>query len=106
MPSTFPLGNQPRVMDGRIYSIDTRGNSVMVGGTFTRIRPAATGSAEIAQRGIFKFDVSTGTIDPTFRPTLNGNVEGIRYSPDGASVYVAGSFTTVNGVTRNRVVKL
>ena len=106
VPSTFPLANQPRVMDGRIYSIDTRGTSVVVGGTFTRIRPAPSGSTEISRAYIFKFDVSTGLIDNTFRPTLNGAVEGIRYSPDGQSLFVAGAFTTVNGVTRNRVVKL
>ena len=55
VPGPFPLANQPRVMDGRIYAIDTLGDTVIVGGTFTRIRPA-TGT-EIAQRGIFKFNV-------------------------------------------------
>ena len=104
VPGPFPLSNQPRVMDGRIYAIDTLGNSVIVGGTFTRVRNA-TGT-EITQRGIFKFNVSTGQIDMAFRPTLNGNVEGMKYSPDGQFIYAAGSFTTVNGVTRNRVVKL
>jgi hypothetical protein len=104
VPGTFPLANQPRVMDGRIYAIDTRGDTVIVGGTFTRIRPAS--GTEIAQRGIFKFNVGTGQIDMAFRPTLNGNVEGMKFSPDGQFVYAAGSFTTVNGVTRNRVVKL
>ncbi len=106
VPGTFPLANQPRVMDGRIYSIDTRGNSVVVGGTFTRIRPGASGSAEINQARLFKFDVSTGQIDLTFRPTINGEVEGVRYSPDGTSLFVAGSFTSINGTTRNRVAKL
>ncbi len=106
VPSTFPLASQPRVMDGRIYSIDTRGNSVVVGGTFTRLRPAPAGSAEISQAYLFKFDVSTGLIDNTFRPRLNGDVEGVRYSPDGRWLFVAGAFTTVNGVTRQRVVKL
>ncbi|MBA3286527.1 MAG: hypothetical protein H0U21_00695 [Acidimicrobiia bacterium] len=106
VPGTFPLANQPRVMDGRIYSLDTRGNSVVVGGTFTRIRPGASGSAEINQARLFKFDVSTGQIDLTFRPTINGEVEGVRYSPDGTSLFVAGSFTSINGTTRNRVAKL
>ena len=95
VPGPIPLANQPRVMDGRIYAIDTRGNSVIVGGTFTRIRNA-TGT-EITQRGIFKFNVSTGQIDKAFRPTLNGKFEGNEVFPDGQFIYAAGSFTTVNG---------
>ncbi len=41
VPSTFPLASQPRVMDGRIYSIDTRGNSVVVGG---HVHPVEAGA--------------------------------------------------------------
>ncbi|MBA3289317.1 MAG: hypothetical protein H0U21_15095, partial [Acidimicrobiia bacterium] len=102
----FPLANQPRVMDGRIYAIVSRGNAVYVGGTFTTIRPAASTAAQIPQAFLFKFDVSTGLIDGTFAPVLDGAVEGLALSPDGSRLYVGGAFTTVNGSARTRLVKL
>jgi hypothetical protein len=93
-------------MNGRIYSIVTNGNDVMVGGTFTQIRASSSSSPLIAQPYLFKFNVQTGQIDNSFRPVLNGDVEGIRYSQDGQSVFVGGAFTLVNGVSRQRMVKL
>ena len=102
----FPLYDQPRVMDGRIYAIDSVGDSVVVGGTFSTIREAGDSNPELTQAYLFKFDVSTGRIDQGFRPLLNGDVEGLAISGDGQSVFVAGDFTSVNGQTRNRLVKL
>ena len=102
----FPISNQPRVMDGRVYAIDSFGDWVVVGGTFTTIRNAATGSPEISQPYLFKFNVSTGQIDEGFAPVLNGEVEGVAISADGSSVFIGGDFVTVNGGTRQRIAKI
>jgi hypothetical protein len=49
------------------------------------------------------FDAATGALVTTFVPNLNGIVRGLSVSPDGTRLYVVGSFTQANGVTRNRV---
>ncbi|MBA3289504.1 MAG: delta-60 repeat domain-containing protein [Acidimicrobiia bacterium] len=102
----FPLANQPRIMDGRVYAIVSSGTSVYVGGTFTTIRPASSSAAQIPQAYLFKFDVSTGVIDPTFRPVVDGEVEGLALTPDGAGLYVGGAFASINATTRTRLARL
>lgn len=39
-----------------------------------------------------------------FAPVLNGEVRGLDSSPDGTRLYAVGTFTTVNGVAKNRIV--
>ena len=102
----FPLANQPRVMDGTILAIDSDGDNVIVGGTFSTIRNGAFGSPEITQKYLFKFNANTGLIDQSFDPLLDGTVEGIAISADGQSIYVGGLFVTINGETRQRIAKL
>ena len=102
----FPLIDEPRVMDGRIYAIDSHGDDVIVGGTFSTIRGSTQADPEILQKYLFKFNVSTGEIDPAFTPVLDGEVEGVAISADGNSVFIAGDFVTVNGETHQRIAKL
>ena len=102
--SEDPLTNLPRVLDGRIYGIDSVGSTVIVGGTFTTISDTAVGSMN--QPSLFKFNSSTGVIDQAFLPQFDGRVEAVDISADGQSVFIGGGFSTVNGVTRRNVVKL
>ena len=106
-----PLFNEPRVMDGRVYAIDSHGDDVIVGGTFTTIRNAPTDAPQLPQAYLFKFNVATGQIDTTFNPQVEGEsadlaVEGVAFSDDGAWVYIGGEFDTVNGVSRQNLAKL
>src|SRR5688500_8863696 len=104
--SPTPEAKHPRVLDGRIYAIDNQGPSVLVGGTFTRIRNSAGGSPEIAQGKLFKFNSDTGQIDQSFNPVINGNVEAVTYTDDGQSILIGGAFTTVDGQPAQRIAKL
>lgn len=45
------------------------------------------------------------TVDNTFAPNLNGNVEAIAIQSDGRAI-IGGLFTSVDGQTRNRVARL
>ncbi|MGB9358659.1 MAG: hypothetical protein WCC01_08885, partial [Acidimicrobiia bacterium] len=74
------LGNQPRIMDGSVHAIDSYGDDVLVGGTFSTIRNSEVTDPEILQKYLFKFNVATGEIDPGFDPVLDGAVEGIEIS--------------------------
>ena len=51
----------------QFYAIDSHGDNVIVGGTFSTIRNSAVTDPEILQKYLFKFNVATGEIDPGFR---------------------------------------
>lgn len=88
-------------------------NGVMyVGGTFTQVRPPGTAAGNSQSRNTVNFaafDAYTGT--PTsctlsFTGGTGATVRAMDVSPDGRKLYVGGNFTTVNGVTANRLVAI
>ncbi|MDK1360173.1 DNRLRE domain-containing protein [Arthrobacter sp. zg-Y1219] len=88
----------------------TEADGVMyVGGTFTQVRPPGTAAGNSQSRAAVNFaafDASTGT--PTscalsFSGGTGATVRAMDVSPDGRKLYVGGNFTTVNGVTANRL---
>ena len=117
--SPTPDAQAPRIMNGRVYAIDTYGPLVAVGGSFTTIRPGASG-ADQTRQWLFMYNSTTGAISQTFVPQLSGptptptnglvkdqpGVEAIEFAPDGQSLYVGGWFTSVNGESRKRIVQL
>ena len=85
-------------------------NGVMyVGGTFTQTRPPGTAAGNSQSRtavNFAAFDAYTGA--PTscalsFTGGTGTTVRAMDVSPDGSKLYVGGNFTTVNGVTANRL---
>jgi hypothetical protein len=88
-----------------VYALVQVGNRVYMGGSFTRVRNASS-STQINQPRLVAFNATTGQIDNGFRPTVSGTVQSLVGSADGLSVYVGGSFSTVNGATRRRVARL
>ena len=72
--------------------------------------PAADGHCTpgtlVTRDDIFAYQLGTGTIDPNFAPVLDqGPVYTVIAGPDN-TVYVGGSFTTVNGVSEPGLVQL
>jgi hypothetical protein len=104
--SPTPEAKHPRVLDGRIYAIANQGPSVLVGGTFTKMRNGKPGSPDVVQPKLFRFNSDTGLIDTSFDPVIDGNVEAVTYTDDGQSILIAGAFTTIDGQKANRVAKL
>jgi PKD repeat protein len=105
LPATVSSDPLPTAqINGVIWSQVVVGNTVFVGGTFDRARPAgaAAGTQEVVRSNLMSYTLDTGVMT-NFAPTLNGTVEGVTASPDGTRLYVVGRFTTVNGQTRNRV---
>ncbi|MCW3814461.1 delta-60 repeat domain-containing protein [Micromonospora sp. DR5-3] len=103
VPST-PRTDVPRITNGEITDIALIGNRVFIAGTFTSI--ANVGGTAVAQRSLASYNIDTGKIDMGFRPTFDGSVEAVEASPDGSSLYVAGSFNTVGGVAKRKIVRL
>jgi len=103
--SDNPAGHTPHALDGAVRAITQVGSTMIAGGTFTSVR-SATNRTPIARSYLFAFDAVTGELSTTFVPQLNAPVDTLAPGPDGRSVFVGGSFTTVNGAVANRLVRL
>ena len=92
-------------VNGVVWSMVTVGNTVYATGSFTNARPAgaAAGTSTIPRANLLAFDLTTGALVTTFNHTLNGQGRNIIASPDGSRIYVAGDFTTVDGVARGHI---
>ncbi|WFE34725.1 Ig-like domain-containing protein [Micromonospora sp. WMMD975] len=103
MPTT-PRTDTPRINNGEITDIEVIGNRVFIAGTFTSI--TNVGGTAIAQRSLASYNLDTGKVDTGFKPTIDGAVAAVEASPDGSSLYIAGSFNTINGVTKRKIARL
>lgn len=91
--------------NGQVSAIAAANGVVYVGGSFTSVRPpgAAAGSGEVARNHLAAFDASTGALVTSFNHNVNAAVKVLTVSPDGQTLYAGGDFTSVDGVTRNRI---
>lgn len=101
--ATGPAG-MPAVTDGEVLAFARMGSRVVVGGNFTTVRlPDGT---TVGQPRLFAYDFGTGTFDAGFRPVVNREVNALVGTADGTAVFVGGSFTSVNGLARQRLAKV
>lgn len=102
--SDNPSNHTPHVLDGYTRTFAEVGNVTLVGGNFTRVRTAA--SATVINRSyLFAFNTSNGSITP-FAPSLNGEVFSILPTGDGATVWIVGGFSSLNGQTVRSIAKI
>jgi chitodextrinase len=93
--------------DGRVSAIVQVGDMVVVGGTFTQVAEnGGTGPATLARSNIAAFDAATGDPISGWAPNVNGVVLALAASTDGTLIFAGGDFTTVDGLTRTRLVAL
>jgi len=93
-----PRTNTPRIGNGEIWDIEVipQLNRVFIAGTFTSLQnTTGPNTSVINQAGLASYNISTGLIDTSFRPTFGGGVSAVEASPDGSKLFVAGSFNTV-----------
>lgn len=89
-----------------VQSIVTTGGVIYAGGLFTAVRPpgvASGGAGTVSVTYLAAFSASTGALITSFKVTLNGQVNQLALSPDGTILYVAGTFSTVNGLSIPRL---
>src|SRR5215471_19364715 len=111
-PQWFGPGNR-LCKHHTIYSQAVVNGEVVVVGAFTQAcptGPAASGHCApgtlVTRDDIFAYQLGTGIIDPDFAPVLDqGPVYTVVAGPDN-TVYVGGSFTTVNGMAEPGLVQL
>lgn len=100
----MPKRGGAQVLDGLVEAGDHVGNRIVIGGTFSTLR-LPDGSTAVQPR-LAAVDESTGAFDPSFRPVVNGEVLAIEAGDTAGTVFIAGKFTSVNGVPRARLAKL
>ncbi|TIC79145.1 hypothetical protein E8D34_20620, partial [Nocardioides sp. GY 10113] len=99
-PSSMWQTNQP------VDALATANGVVFAGGRFTQVRPPGTSASSgqaVSRTYLAAFNASTGALITSFNFTLNGRVYDLKVSPNGQTLYVAGSFSSVNGSARGRV---
>lgn len=90
----LPDDVQSWVPNGRVYDILTVGDTVYIGGTFTRLRNPVTGQ-RVDRARLAAFDRLTGAVTE-WDPGADGRVRALASGPDGV-VYVGGLFTAAGG---------
>lgn len=101
--SANPADNTPNATNGATRAFAQIGDTVFVGGSFTQVK-AAGSSTVITRNYLFAYNRVTGAVSTTFTPNLNGLVNSL--AAVGNTLYVAGNFSTADGVARRAVATL
>jgi hypothetical protein len=104
--SANPADNTPDVTStGSVRNLAQTGNTVVAGGNFTQVKNHG-GTTTYNRHNLFSFDAATGALNPSFAPNLDGLVQALVISPDGADVIAGGEFHHVNGTTSIALVEV
>jgi hypothetical protein len=90
------------VTGGQIYAMARIGNKIVIGGTFTAIKPPA--GSPVPRSRIALIDAVTGAPDLSWNPGADGTIRAL--ATDGSRVYVGGNFTVIGGVAKARLAAL
>ncbi len=104
-----PRTDTPRISNGEIWDIEVVPslNRVFIAGSFSSAANTVSPTTTVNQAGLLSYNLNTGLIDTSFRPTFGGGgVSAVEASPDGTKLFVGGSFSTVGGVARQKVASL
>ena len=100
MPSEIPSVTTPGISSGtKVLEFAEVGDKVYSAGTYSEVGGQA-------RSGIAAFNRVTGALDPTFKPTVLGNVYAVTPGPTPNTLYIAGAFRSVNGVSLSKVALL
>ena len=102
--STNPVNYTPNINQGAVYKMAEVNGILYAGGEFSSVTPApGVPGGTVNRSNIVAFNAATGVIQ-SFAPSINGQVWAIVAS--GGSLYVGGTFSSVNGIARRGLAKL
>ena len=103
--SANPANFTPNVASGAVYKFVQVGSTMYAGGAFSSVSTPAGVSpgGTFARSNLVAFNATTGVIS-SFAPSVNGEVWAL--ASDGSSLWIGGTFTSVNGTARRGVAKL
>ncbi|MEH1017085.1 malectin domain-containing carbohydrate-binding protein, partial [Micromonospora sp. CPCC 206060] len=100
-----PSSRTPDITDGTVFAIHDAGTKVIAAGSFTTVENRGS-DVSIPRNYVLAFDKATGTVDTAFAPAVDNEVRAVIAGPTPGTVYLAGKFNTVNGVTRRKLALL
>ncbi|MDG4802136.1 malectin domain-containing carbohydrate-binding protein [Micromonospora sp. WMMD980] len=100
-----PTTASPDIVDGAVDAIHDAGTKIIVAGSFHTVQNRNS-DTDIPRNYLLAFDKATGAVDTAFVPTVDNEVYAVVAGPTPGTVFVAGKFNTVNGVTRRKVALL
>ncbi|GAB3428847.1 hypothetical protein GCM10027569_73000 [Flindersiella endophytica] len=103
--SADPVGWTPHVLDGRVKAIVQTGDTIILGGSFTKVS-SADGKTTYNRNNMVAFNASTGAVSTTFVPNPDGEVSSLVVAPDGTSLFVGGFFNNVAGKASKSLAKV
>ncbi|MBB2948102.1 hypothetical protein FB565_007873 [Actinoplanes lutulentus] len=101
--STNPVDWTPHVLDGTVWALALVGDTVVVGGAFTRVADAKR-RVTVARKNIFAFGLYDGEIR-TFAPQVDGAIYSLA-AGDDYTVYLGGGFKSVNGANQRGLARV
>jgi hypothetical protein len=103
--SANPANFTPNVASGAVYKFVQVNGVMYAGGSFSSVSsaPGVSPGGTFTRDNIVAFNPTTGVIS-SFAPLVNGEVWAL--ATDGRSLYVGGTFSSVNGVARRGLAKL
>ena len=99
-----PRNDTPVVLDGVVWDSEQWNNMIVVVGDFEQVED--TDGTVYDQANLMAYDINTGDMITSFDPQINGSMREVEVAEDGLSIFAAGSFNTVDGLTRKRIIKL
>ncbi|GAA3351352.1 hypothetical protein GCM10020358_80730 [Amorphoplanes nipponensis] len=101
--SANPVDFTPHVLDGTVWALAVVGDTVVVGGTFTKVQDSARRTT-YARKNIFAYGLRDGAVR-AFAPAVDGAVYALTAGPTN-TVYLGGGFKTVNGAAQRGVARV
>jgi hypothetical protein len=84
------------VASDRVLTLGVSAGNIFVGGELTSLNG-------LVRKGVAALSLSTGAGDPTFTADTDDEVLDLQLSPDGSTLFLAGHFSTVNGLIRKHL---
>jgi hypothetical protein len=102
--SAKPVHTTPHVLDGTVWSLAVVGDTVIVGGNFTRVQDS-TRKINYNRKNIFAYGLRDGIVKPGFTPEVDNSVYALAAGPDN-TVYLGGAFKSVNGTGQRGLARI
>lgn len=84
------------VASDRVLTLGPSAGNVFVGGELTSLNG-------LVRKGVAALTLSTGAGDPAFTANTDDEVMDLQLSPDASTLFLAGHFSTVNGLIRKHL---
>jgi hypothetical protein len=101
--SANPVDFTPHVLDGTVWTMAIVGDTVVVGGAFTKVADSSR-KTTYARKNIFAYGLNDGAIR-SFAPTVDGAIYALAAGEDN-TVYAGGGFKSVNGTAQRGLTRL